>query len=238
MASGVIGAIGIAQSFSSSKRAGRQAREATALSVKQQEQTVAEEIRRQQYTHRRDISSIEAEVAGAGISSTGKGLRVDEKRTTTSVDAKYDEALDFYNQVEAEYERNKAEFESDVDYSTGGGQYSPDRRLTSDRIMASERLEDLKRQRDYELDLPWNPEGGIFSTYLTEREKVHFEEIAWMRKTGLTSVASITAEGQSAQAQARAMQVGYATSLISSAADWWEQSQTPANTTTTQQTTG
>ena len=236
MASAVIGAIGLVQSYTSSKRAGKQAAAATALTVKQQQQTTDEEIRRQQYAHTRDISSIEAEIAGAGISSTGEGLRSKEKRTTTSVDAKYNEAVAFADRVESQYNAEKEEYESDSDYNTGGSQYNPSRRLAGDRITSAERVEELKRQRDYELDVQWNPDGGIFSTYLAERDKVNFEEINWMRKTGLSTVASTRAEGQSVQSAARAMQTQYITQLASSAANWWASSQTPTNTTTTQQT--
>ena len=218
-----MGLVGLSEADKAKKEAGK----ATALSIKQQKQVTEEEIRRQEYTHMRDISSIEAEIAASGISSVGEGLRGAEKRTETSVDSGI-------SVLEAEVADLKSQVES-YEFTFR------DRGETLQKIAIElepklEELERLKSQQSSELSMSWNPKGGIFAEYLSERERVHFSEIAWMRKTGLSAVASISAEGQSAQARARAMQITSIGQITTGAANWWERSQPPVSTTTTQQT--
>lgn len=232
--------VGISQAQSAKKAARRQ----TALAAEQQKATTDEEIRRQKYTHRRNISSIEAEIAAGGLSSTGKGLR-GGKRTTTSVDqeiidlqAQMDEQTNIFgDQATAMYGISTRLTSDDPDEDYDSASDIRERQERSVEYQNSkERLESLKKQQTEELALPWNPEGGIFAEYLGERESVHISEIEWMRRTGLSSVASIMAQGQSAASAAQAQSNMYLAKGISSAANWWESTQTPETTTTTVQT--
>jgi len=222
MATGVA-IVGAVVSYSQSRKAGTEARRATALSIEQQEQVTAEEIRRQEYTFERDISSIEAEVAGMGISATGEGLR--GTRTITPYDSRIAE-------LEGEILPATRNELSDWD---GGSVVRLDE-IAKDIKSESEELEDLKYKQSREKVAPWNPDSGIFSEYLMERERVHVSEIAWMKKTGLSAVASISAEGRSAQIQTRAMQTAAIGQLAKAGANWWESAQPPVTTTTTLQT--
>jgi len=241
-----VGAFTAVVGFAGARSAKRSARAATALSAAQQRQTTDETIRRQEYTHERDISDIEAEIAASGMSSTGAGLRGGEKRTTSSFDTEI-------SNLEAEMEGQTSAFGAGFGLSSSFGRSDDDDddddddedsatrvREAQERSIEyqdnADKLESLKIQRQQELDLPWNPEGGMFSEYLTERGRVQISEIEWMRRTGLSNLASIYAEGQSAQAAARAAGTGYLTKLVGAAANWWESSQEPTNTTTTAQT--
>ena len=213
-------------SYSQGRKAAKTAAGATALSAEQQKQVTAEEIRRQEYTHARDISSIEAEIAGMGISSTGEGLR--GERAATPYDARIAELEgDVIPSIKEESEAWEFTWDSGMTRLSD---------IAGRSEKSAEELEDLKYKQSREKGAPWSPEGGMFSEYLMEKERVHISEIAWMKKTGLSAVASIAAEGQSAQAAARQIQISGLSQIASSAANWWDSSQPPANTTTTQQT--
>lgn len=209
-----------------SRKARKASQAATTLSIEQQKETTAEEIRRQEYTHKRDISSIEAEIAASGLSSTEDGLR-GGKRTITSIDPVISTMESEIADIDAKV--NAYEFT----YSDGGKTLI---KLAIDRGNKLKELESLKEQQTGELDAPWNPEGGIFSEYLIESERVHLSEISWMRKTGLSTVASIAATGESARLAARQAEISSYAQITQSAANWWQAVQPPATTTTTQQT--
>lgn len=230
----IVGSIGALAGMSSANRARKDAQAATALNAKQLQQTTDEEIRRQQYTHKRDIASIEAEIAGIGVSSTGAGLRAGG-RTTTSVDADV-------SSIEGEIAAIKKEAE-DERAKKAATSYDGEIKdepmftaaLTAKLEEKNDKLEALKKQQQAELDIPWNEDGGIFAEYLSERERVNISEIAWMETTGLSSVKSTLAEGRMASSAASAKATQYAFQAASYGAEWWAASQPPQTTTTSVQ---
>ncbi len=223
-----IGLAGMGQA----RKAARSAQEARDLQAKQLQQQTEEEIRRKEYTHGRDISSIEAEIAASGISATGVGLRAIEKRTTTTVDSEFNSLTSEKAEIQTQLDEDRESFERlDVEED-----YRPNTELTKRLEENAEQLKQVEYQRSKELEIPWNEYGGIFSEYLSERERVHISEVSWMKATGLSSVKSALIEGDAAIQAARAAGTRATGQVIQSAANWWQASQPPATTTTTQQT--
>ena len=219
----------------SAKRASGEAAEARDLSAKQIRQTTDEEIRRKEYTYGRDISSIEAEIAAAGISATGEGLRGGEARTVTSVDDEFNRLTSQVAELQKKRDDEVAAIEADEDSDFMSRGLA--RRFGTGKEIeeTSEKLTAVTEQRDAEISSSWNVDGGIFAEYLSERERVHFSEISWMKKTGLSSVRASMAEGSAAVRAAEAQRTRSYGQIIQSGANWWQASQPPATTTTTQQ---
>lgn len=224
-----IAGVGLGLKGAKEARRGRQqAAAAGAKAEAQQRETTEEEIRRQEYTHKRDIASIEAEIAAGGISDVG-ALRQPKKTKSTfdkSIATAKSEIAGLHKKIAAEEKRVDDE---ELGWVSKGGIRS----MESEIDKKYESLEAMQAARKGELAVPWEGKTGIFGQYLAEKERVHLSEIDWMRKTGLSGVESIRARTQSALSAARSQETAAFSKIVSSGAAWYQASQPPPATTTT-----
>jgi len=193
-----------------SQRASRQAKRATAQGVEAQRLTSEEEIRRKKYAHKRDISDIEAEMAGMGIE--------DPSLRREGTDTRFDTEISSLEKTIAEKEQFNKELSGKGYYATRANRYGNTRFKSIGEDTS--KLAELKERRKTEV-IPWDTkQGGMFAKYLAEKEKVHYDEINWMKKTGLSQVASIQTKGKSAQLQAQSQMVS-SFGKLGTAAGWW-----------------
>ena len=219
----VLGVAGYGQS----RKAAREAREARDINAAQIKATTTEEIRRKKYGFQRDISSIEAEIAAGGVKDVGT-LRGAGRNTTTTVDADVNRVQSRVDELQKQYDDEKAAFESD---SGTGASFTSS--MSKDIYNINEELRSLKEQQKSELDSPWSAKTGIFGQYLSERANVFYSEIAWMRKTGLSNVKASNVEGNAAINAAKAQSTQYLSQVVRSGANWWSASQSSKTTTPT-----
>jgi len=135
---------GASESGKAKKEAGR----ATALSIEQQRQITAEEIRRQEYTFKRDISSIEAEVAASGLTDPQQLRKVYTQTTQYDAEITRLEPL-------ALAEREELINKGDVGGAFGSVLASV--AVPVDSLQS--KLLELKEKREFEIAIPWEKEG-------------------------------------------------------------------------------
>lgn len=235
----IVGMVQGARAAKEAKRGRAAASLAGATAEEQQKATTAEEIRRQKYAFKSDTASIEAAIAAGGISDpTALRKTADEMSTgyETEIDTASASLSDKKAALEARWgkeDKARAEYRGGWETSSSrerGKIRSEARKREMEELVATEegKIAGVKEKHQAELDQPWSKKGGIFSTYLRERQDVHAKEVGWMEKTGLSAAKLIQANTQSAIRTARGQEMQAYGSMVSSfstlgnKAGWWK----------------
>lgn len=187
------------------RKASKAASAATAKSEEQQRELSAEERRRKQYAHTREMAQMRAELAGSGLAETAGPANLMQK-TKKNAGAAAPAGGGLIRS------RKMGMFMRNVLPGRGG---RPGLFGISGAIAGI-----AKQVPQYE----YTPVegGGTFSQYFAEKERVHQEEMAWMKRTGLSGIESTRLQGKAAQYTARADAIRGAGQIATGVYDWWK----------------